>query len=133
MASIRKEILIAAPAAEVWDALADFNRVHERVAPGFVTGLVAEDGARVVTFSNGAVARELLVDLDPQRRRLAYAIPGGRMIAHMATVQVFEEATDHSRVVWITDLLPDDLAGYIDSQMALAAPIIQRTLGRAAD
>ena len=133
MASIRKDIAVAAPAAEVWDALADFHRVHERVAPGFLTGLVAEDGARTVTFSNGAVAREVLVDSDRERMRLAYAIPGGPMTVHMATVQVFEDGADRSRIVWITDLLPDDLAGYIDSQMELAAPIMARALGRPAD
>ena len=132
MASVRKEILIEAGAAEVWDAMADFYRVHERVAPGFVTELAAEDGARVVTFSNGAVVREQLVDLDPQRRRLAYAIPGGRMRAHMATVQVFYEAANRSRIIWITDLLPDDLAGYIETQMDLAGRIMQQTLGRTA-
>jgi carbon monoxide dehydrogenase subunit G len=130
MASIQKDIPIAAPAAEVWAAIADFHKVHERVAPGFLTGLTAEDGARTVTFSNGATARELLVSSDPVRRRLAYAIPGGAMTAHMATVQVFEDGADRSRIVWITDLLPDSLADYIDSQMALAAPIMAKALGR---
>jgi carbon monoxide dehydrogenase subunit G len=131
MASVRKDISIAAPAAEVWDAIADFYRVHERVAPGFVTDLAAEDGARTVTFSNGMVAREVLVDSDPARRRLAYAIPGGRMSAHMATVQVFEDGIDRSRIVWITDLLPNELADYIAGQMELAAPIMRRALSRA--
>lgn len=130
MASVKKDISIAAPAAEVWDAIADFYRVHERVAPGFVTALVAEDGARTLTFSNGSVAREILVDSDPDRRRLAYTIPGSSMTAHMATVQVFEEGDGHSRIVWITDLLPDALADYVDGQMALAVPLMQNALGR---
>ena len=130
MASVQKNIPIAAPASEVWEAIADFYRVHERVAPGFLTDLVAEDGARTVTFSNGSVAREILVDTDAARRRLAYTIPSERMTAHMATVQVFEDGADRSRVVWTTDLMPDALADYVDGQMALAVPIMQRTLGR---
>ncbi len=130
MASIRKVIPIAAPAAEVWDAIADFHRVHERVAPGFLTGLVAEDGARTVTFSNGSVARELLVSCDAEARRLAYTIPSAQMSAHMASVEVFEDEADRSRIVWITDVLPNEMADYIDGQMTLAAPIMARTLGR---
>ncbi len=37
MASIRREISIAADPAEVWDAIRDVGAVHRRVAPGFVT------------------------------------------------------------------------------------------------
>ncbi len=132
MASVQKDIPIAAPASEVWDAIADFHRAHERVVPGFLTDLVAEDGARTVTFSNGSVAREVLVDSDPARRRLAYTIPSERMTAHMATVQVFEDGVGRSRVVWITDVLPNALADYIDGQMELAVPIMRRTLSRVA-
>lgn len=131
MASVQKNIPIAAPAAEVWDAIADFHHVHERVAPGFLTGLTAEDGARTVTFANGAVARELLVSCDVGQRRLAYTIPSDQMSAHMATVQVFEDGAGGSRIEWITHVLPDAMGDYIDSQMALAAPIMARTLGRA--
>jgi len=132
MASVKKDIPVSAPAAEVWEAIADFYRVHERVAPGFVTGLVAEDGVRVLTFSNGSVAREVLVDSDPERRRLVYTIPSPNMTAHMATVQVFEDGDDSSRVVWITDLLPHTLADYIDGQMSLAVPLMQKAMGRPA-
>ena len=128
MASVQKNIPIKASASEVWDAIADFYRVHERVAPGFLTDLVAEDGARTLTFSNGSVAREILVDSDPAQRRLAYTIPSEPMTAHMASVQVFEDGADRSRIVWITDVMPDELADYIDGQMELAVPIMQRTL-----
>jgi hypothetical protein len=35
-----------------------------------------EEGARIVTFANGFVARELIVDIDDENRRLAYAVSG---------------------------------------------------------
>jgi hypothetical protein len=40
------------------------GRPHTRFAPGFVTSATLEEGARVVTFANGVVARELIVDVD---------------------------------------------------------------------
>ncbi len=58
MASIYKEILIEAPSDEVWDAVRDFDAVHTRLAPGFVTDAKKDGDARIVTFSNGTVARE---------------------------------------------------------------------------
>jgi len=47
-----------------------------------------EDGARVVTFGNGMVARELIVDCDDAARRLAWSVIGGRMTHHNASAQV---------------------------------------------
>lgn len=127
MASIRKDLALPLPAAEVWDALADFYAVHIRVAPGFLTDLKVEDGARVVTFANGSVAREVLVACDHDHRRLVYTIPSERMTAHSASFQVFEEG-DGCRVTWITDLLPDEIAPYIEGQMSLGAEAMRRTL-----
>jgi carbon monoxide dehydrogenase subunit G len=130
MASIRKTVVVDASPENVWDALRDFGNVHKRVAPGFLTDLRLEEGARIVTFSNGSVARELLVDIDDEHRRLVYAIVGERLIAHSASVQVFEEGEGKSRVLWISDLLPNDLAPYVSGQMDVALPIMRETLSR---
>lgn len=130
MASVRKEVNLPIPAEDAWDALADFYAVHERVAPGFLTGLVAEEGARVVAFANGSVAREVLVDCDHVQMRLVYAIPSERMTAHCASFQVFDAGCGTSRVVWITDVLPNEVAPYIEAQMSLGAAAMRRTLGR---
>ena len=129
MASHRREIAVAASAAQVWDALRDFGAVHRRVAPGFVTDLrLDEDGARIITFANGSVARELLVDADDDRMRLVYAIPGQRFTTYSASVQVFAEDAGRCRVVWVVDLLPNELAPYVSGQMDIAAPIMRETL-----
>jgi hypothetical protein len=128
MASIRKELALPVPAAEVWEALADFYAVHTRVAPGFLTDLKVEDGARVVTFANGSVAREVLVARDHEHRRLVYTIPSERMIAHSASFQVFEKGDGACEVIWITDVLPDEIAPYIDGQMSQGLEVMRRTL-----
>ena len=111
MASIRKEILIDAPPEEVWGAVRDFGAVHRRLAPGFVVDVRLEGDVRVVTFANGLVVREPLVDLDEKARRLAYAAVGGRATHYNASMQVFADGQSRTRLVWVIDLLPHELAG----------------------
>jgi len=130
MASIYKDIIIDAHPDEVWDALRDFGAVHTRLAPGFVTDTKLDGDARIVTFANGSVARETLVDCDDKRRRLVYAIASERLKQHSASAQVFAEADGRTRLLWITDVLPNEMAPYIDAQMDQGALAIQKALGR---
>jgi carbon monoxide dehydrogenase subunit G len=130
MASIRKEFLIAAGADNVWDAVRDFGAVHQRLVPGFVVDTRMEGDARIVTFANGMVAREALVDLDDKARRLVYAVVGGRPTHYNASVQVFADGEAGSRFVWVIDLLPNELAPSIDAMAEQGAKVIKRTLDR---
>jgi polyketide cyclase/dehydrase/lipid transport protein len=130
MASIRKEILIEALPANVWAAVRDFGAVHQRLAPGFVTEARLEGDARIVTFANGMVAREVLVDHDDAASRLVYAVVGGRPTHYNASVQVFAEGEGRSRFVWIIDLLPNELAGPIGAMADQGAKVIKQTLER---
>ena len=130
MATIRKEILVDAGAGAVWDAVRDIGAVHERLVPGFVVQTRMEPGARVVTFGNGTVARELIVDIDDQARRLVWAAVGGLLTHHNASLQVFGEGDGRSRLVWIADLLPDEMAGRIAAMIEQGAGVMKRTLER---
>src|SRR5688572_24037044 len=91
MASIHRDIVIHAPADQVWSALQDVGALHTRLVPGFVTDCRLEEGARVVTFGNGIVARELILDVDAERRRVAWSATGGRLTHHNASAQVVAE------------------------------------------
>jgi carbon monoxide dehydrogenase subunit G len=129
MASIRKEITIEAPPETVWAAFRDVGAVHERLAPGFVTDCRMDgEGARIVTFANGLVARELIVDVDDSARRLAYSARGGRSTHHNASFQVFAEGPAHTRLVWIADVLPHEVAKPIGEMMEAGCQVMQRTL-----
>jgi carbon monoxide dehydrogenase subunit G len=128
MASIRKEIAIAAPADLVWAAVRDVGAVHHRLAPGFVTDVQLEDDARVVSFANGLTVRELLVDIDDASRRLAYAATGGRARHHHASMQVFPDGSGGCRLLWITDILPHAAAGPVGAMVEEGARVMQRTL-----
>jgi carbon monoxide dehydrogenase subunit G len=130
MASIHKDIQIDAHPDEVWAAVRDFGAVHRRLAPGFVVDARLDGDARIVTFANGMVARELLVDCDDTRRRLVYAVISERVQQHSASVQVFADGDTGSRLVWIVDVLPHEIAPYIDGQMDQAALAVQKALGR---
>jgi hypothetical protein len=129
MATIRKEFHSPRPPAEVWDALSDFPAVHKRLAKGFVTAARMEaSGVRVVTFANGAEAREWLVTSDDTERRLVYAIrdlPG--FTHYSAAAQVFEDKGG-SRFVWTVDFMPDSMAQQLDGLMAAGAEAMRKTL-----
>src|SRR5213083_2289968 len=113
MASIHKEIPLDANPDAVWNAVADFGAVHRRLVPGFVLDCKLDGDARIVTFANGTVARELLVDCDPARRRLVYAVISERVKQHSASVQVIADGKDCCRLIWIVDVLPHEIAPYI--------------------
>jgi hypothetical protein len=132
MASIHKDIPIDAHPTDVWDAVRDFGAVHTRLAPGFVTDARLEGDTRIVTFANGMVAREQLVDCDEARRRLVYAIASERVSHYSASVQVTADGDTRSRLIWIVDVLPNEIAPYIDAQMNQGALAVQKALGRKA-
>lgn len=131
MASIRREMLIEARAADVWDAIRDVGALHERLVPGFVVDTRLEPGARVVTFANGVVARELIVDVDEAARRLVWAVVGSpRLTHHNASVQVFADGDRRSRVVWIADVLPNEIGDYMGGLMDQGLQAMKKTLER---
>jgi len=128
MATVHREISVAASAESVWSAVRDVGQVHQRLVPGLVTEVSFEAGARNVTFANGFKVHELIVSIDEGLRRIAYASIGGRAKHHNAAMQVISEGPKACRIVWTTDVLPDELAGSIASIKDQAAPIIKRTL-----
>jgi carbon monoxide dehydrogenase subunit G len=132
MASIRREIQIDARPHTAWAALRDVGALHHRLVPGFVTDTRLEEGARVVTFGNGMVARELIVDVDEGARRVAWSVVGSQsMTHHNASAQVFADGPSGCRFVWVADLLPNEAAPSIAAMMDQGMAIIKRTLERA--
>jgi hypothetical protein len=130
MASIHKDISIDASPNDVWSAVRDFGAVHQRLVPGFVLDTRMDGDARIVSFANGTVARELLVDCDDARQRLVYAVISERVKQHSASVQVFADGDGRARLVWIVDVLPNEIEPYMNAQMDQAALAMQKALGR---
>lgn len=132
MASIHNDIPLPVPARDVWNAVRDFGALHQRLVPGFVTACTLDGDARIVTFANGAVAREALVDCDDARQRLVYAINNERLKHYSASVQVIAEGEARCRMVWIIDMLPNELAPYVQAQTKEAVVALHRAFPPAA-
>jgi hypothetical protein len=130
MASIHKDIPLDARPEDVWAAVRDYGAVHQRVAPGFVTDCKLDGDSRIVTFANGNVAQELLVTMDDARMRLVYAVVSERVKQHSASIQIFADSEGGSRMVWIADVLPNEIGPYIDGQMELGAAAMQKNFRR---
>jgi len=130
MASIRREMKVAASAGQIWEVVRDIGEIHRRLVPGFVTDCRLEEGgaARIVTFGNGLVVREAIVDLDDAARRLAWSATGGQLTHYNASMQVFDEDGTHSRMVWIADLLPHEAGAAIGAMIDEGMRVMKKTL-----
>ena len=128
MASITKDIPLAVDAATAWAAIRDVGRPH-LVFRGVLTDARMDGEDRMVTFANGMVVRERIVDVDDAARRLAYSVVDGPFTHHHATFQVTAEPHGTSRLTWVTDLLPDDVAPMVDGLMDEGAAAAAITLG----
>jgi Polyketide cyclase / dehydrase and lipid transport len=128
MASIRREVCIDVSVEKLWSALRDVGALHTRLVTGFVTDCRMDGDARIVTFANGLVVRELIVDVDATGRRVAWSAVGGSLTHHNASAQVFAEGAERCRVVWIADLLPNQAAPAIAAMIDQGLVAMKRTV-----
>ncbi len=128
MATIRKQRTIEARPEAVWDALRDWGAIHERLVPRFVVETQLDGEDRVVTFFNGAVARERLISLDEEERRLVWSIVDGPFAHHNGAAQVLAGEDGTTSFVWVADLLPDELATVTDELMERGIDTVKQTL-----
>lgn len=131
MASIRREIRIDAAPEKVWDAVRDIGNIHKRLVPGFVADCRMEgDDARIVTFGNGMVVKEIIVDRDDAARRLCWSAKSERMTHHNASMQIFANGANGTKAVWIADLLPNKAAPAIGAMIDQGMDAMKKTLER---
>src|SRR6187399_2883993 len=108
MASLRREISTHARPDDVWGALRDVGALHTRLVPGFVVDTKLEPGERIVTFGNGMVVREPIIDVNDEMRRVAWSAIGGGLTHYNASAQVIVNSDHQTSIVWIADLLPNE-------------------------
>jgi len=128
MATIHKEIEIERDKEFVWDAIRDVGAIHKRLVPGFVVDCKLEGDSRIVTFANGMVVREFIVDVDDKTCRHSWSARGEPLTHHNASVQVFSEGQEKCRVVWIADLMPNAVADAIAEMIQQALNTMKKTL-----
>jgi hypothetical protein len=130
MATVKEEIVTTASPAYVWDAIRDIGALHTRLVVGFIVDTRLEPGARIVTFHNGMVVREPIVTIDAHERRLVWTAESDRLEHYNASVQVFDHE-EGSRVVWMTDLLPDAAVEWVHPLTRDGMAAMKRTLDAA--
>jgi len=128
MATIRRETVIEASPERVWAALRDVGALHTRLAPGFVTNTTMEDGARLVTFGNGMVVRERIVDVDDETHRVVWSATGGALTHHNASAQAVAVGPKTTRFLWVADLLPNEAAPMIATMIETGLGVIKQHL-----
>jgi hypothetical protein len=130
MATIHKEIEIERSSEFVWDAIRDVGAIHKRLVPGFVVDCKLEGDSRIVTFANGVVVRELIVSVDDKSCRHSWSARGESLTHHNASVQIFSNGHDKCRVVWIADLLPNEVAEAVGEMIQQGLNTMNPTLER---
>jgi hypothetical protein len=69
--------------AVAWDAIRDVGALHTRLVPGFVVMTELVPGGRRVTFGNGLVVEEPIIDMNDDNRRLVWtAVRGTVALTH---------------------------------------------------
>jgi hypothetical protein len=130
MATIRRTVEVAAPAERVWAIVRDVGAAHTHLFPTVLRDVRLEDGARVATFANGRVVRELIVTVDDVDRRFVYAAVGGSATHHNSSLQVVPTGDASCRIVWMTDLLPDAIEPAIRQLVDLGVADMRRALAQ---
>src|SRR5262249_46432768 len=121
-----KGIFIAARPQDIWDAARDVGALHTRLVPGFVVDTKVDGDVRTVTFGSGAVAREPILSVDDERRRLAWTTEGGGMTHYNAVLQVIAEG-DGTHVLWTSDVLPHGAAEKLGEMQEKGLAIMKKT------
>jgi hypothetical protein len=128
MATIQKEIEIERSKEFVWDAIRDVGAIHKRLVQGFVLDCKLEGDCRIVTFANGMVVRELIVSVDDEKCRHSWSARGTALTHHNASVQVFPENDKRCRIIWIADLMPNEMADRIGEMIGQGLEAMKKTL-----
>jgi hypothetical protein len=127
MASIHHEKIVRVPADKAWAALRDVAHPHDLFA-GVLTDAHIDGDVRTVTFANGMVAQERIIDVDDRRRRVAYTVLGDMFEHHSAAMEIVPDGPDRSRFIWTTDLLPAERVQMVRPLVEQGAEALARNL-----
>jgi hypothetical protein len=127
MASIRKTLDIAVPAATAWAALRQLDQTHRLFAPVLTDSRIEQD-IRTVTFNGGMTVLERIIDVNDEGRRIAYTVIGRGFDHHNASMEILELDAESCRFVWVTDLLPAERAALVQPLVEQGSAALKRNL-----
>jgi hypothetical protein len=130
LGSIRYEIRIACPAADVWTLAGDATRLHEWF-PG-ITSCTVDGTTRVITLGSGLQLPEEILICDDLQRRFQYRITAPFFTHHRGTIDVIDLGDDTCLVVYSTEADPRTMALTIAGGTAGALDELKRQMERPA-
>ncbi|HEY6365496.1 MAG TPA: hypothetical protein VI585_11975 [Candidatus Binatia bacterium] len=74
------------------------------------------------------VVRELIVNVDDKACRHSWSARGEPLTHHNASIQVFADGDNKCRVVWIADLMPNEVAEAIAEMIQQGLNTMKQTL-----
>ena len=106
--SYRAPLTVSAEVA--WDFLDRYTRAEVHVFSSCVSERRVDD-YRVVTITDGSKVWEQNVTVDPEHSRAVYRVPGlAGSEHHQAEMRIETDDSGAVHRVWVTDILPHDLA-----------------------
>ena len=128
MATIHKEIAIERSKEIVWDAIRDVGAIHKRLVPGFVVDCELEGEWRTVSLQMAwSYGNSSSLSMKKTAAH-AWSARGAPLTHHNASVQVFPDSDEKCRVVWIADLMPDEVAEAIAEMIEQGLSRMKQTL-----
>lgn len=106
--SVRRQVRIARPPAEVWDLVGRPERIQEWF-PGIASSTVEGD-TRVITMGSGLPMPEQILTNDPLARRFQYRITAPIVREHLSTIDVIDLEDGTTLVVYSADAEPSTMA-----------------------
>jgi carbon monoxide dehydrogenase subunit G len=115
--------VIDRPPGEVWAVVGDVGEIRAWL-PFIAESASTGDGGRLCHTPDGGVIRERIVEHDPAARRYSYVIDEAPMpiAKNTSTIEVHPDGSG-ARVVWTTEVEPDELAIYREGLASLKAQL----------
>jgi hypothetical protein len=126
LGSIRHQIRIRRPAAEVWELAGDPSRLHEWF-PG-ITSCQVDGNNRVIVLGSGLPMPEEILVNDSIQRRFQYRITAPIFKYHRGGIDVIDLGDDTCLVVYSTDADPRTMALTIAGGTAGALDELRRLM-----
>lgn len=126
LGSLRHEVRIHRPAAEVWALAGDPARLHEWF-PG-ITACAVDGTTRIITLGSGLPLPEEILVNDPVLRRFQYRITAPLFRHHRGTIDVIDLGDDTCLVVYSTEADPRTMALTIAGGTAGALDELKRQM-----
>ena len=124
--SVRRQVRIARPPAEVWARIGDPARIQEWF-PGIVSSTV-DGNTRVITMASGVPMPEEILTHDDVQRRFQYRITAPMFHDHLSTLDVLDVGDGTTLVVYAADASPSTMALVIAGAAGNALEHLRNTM-----